>query len=43
MGHKGRFAWARLSAGCGFRKETVAGTRRKERDAPIAAISIELT
>src|SRR6516162_1630461 len=22
------------SAGCGFRKETVAGTRRKERDAP---------
>ena len=24
------------SAGCGFRKETVAGTRRKERDAPTA-------
>jgi len=27
-----------VSAGCGFRKETVAGTRRNERDAPEAAI-----
>jgi hypothetical protein len=28
VGHEGRFAWARLNAGCGFRKETVAGMRR---------------
>src|SRR5215469_3660116 len=30
LGHEGRFAWARLSAGCGFRKETVAGIAMSE-------------
>src|SRR5215472_5477516 len=34
MGHEGRFGSPRLSACCGFRKETVAGARRNERDAP---------
>jgi hypothetical protein len=38
QGHEGRFAWARLSAGCGFRKKTVAGTHRKERDAPTPVV-----
>jgi 8-oxo-dGTP pyrophosphatase MutT (NUDIX family) len=28
-------ALARVSAGCGFRKETIAGMRRNRRDAPI--------
>jgi hypothetical protein len=27
-----------LSAGCGFRKETIAGMRRNGRDAPISAV-----
>jgi len=31
------------SAGCGSRKKTVAGTRRKERDAPIPAIRVTTT
>jgi hypothetical protein len=35
MGHEERFPPTRLSAGCGFRKETVAGMRRNGRDAPI--------
>jgi hypothetical protein len=38
MGHEERFPPTRLSAGCGFRKETVAGMRRNGRDAPIPAI-----
>jgi hypothetical protein len=38
MGHEDAFAPPRLSAGCGFRKETIAGTRRKGRDAPITAL-----
>jgi len=36
MGHEERFPPTRLSAGCGFRKETIAGIRRNGRDAPIA-------
>src|SRR5215813_13178717 len=35
MGHEGRFASPRLSDSCGLRKETVPGTRRNEREAPI--------
>jgi hypothetical protein len=38
MGHEERFPPTRLSAGCGFRKETIAGMRRNGRDAPIPAI-----
>jgi hypothetical protein len=38
MGHEERFPPTRLSAGCGFRKETIAGMRRNGRDAPIAAV-----
>ena len=38
-GHPERFPPTRLSAGCGFRKETIAGTRRNGRDAPVADIS----
>jgi hypothetical protein len=37
-GHEERFPPPSLSAGCGFRKETIAGMRRKGRDAPIAAV-----
>ena len=36
MGHEERFPPTRLSAGYGFRKETIAGMRRNGRDAPIA-------
>jgi hypothetical protein len=36
MGHEERFPPTRLSAGCGFRKETIAGMRRNGRDAPKA-------
>src|SRR5436190_3358231 len=32
--HEERFPPTRLSAGCGFRKETIAGMRRNGRDAP---------
>jgi hypothetical protein len=35
MGHEERFPPTRLSAGCGFRKETIAGMRHNGRDAPI--------
>jgi hypothetical protein len=38
MGHEERFPPTRLSAGCGFRKETIAGMRRNGRDAPIPVI-----
>ena len=38
MGHEERFPPTRLSAGCGFRKETIAGMRRNERAAPIPAL-----
>jgi len=38
MGHEERFLPTRLSAGCGFRKGTIAGARRNGRDAPKAAI-----
>jgi hypothetical protein len=38
-GHEERFPPTRLSAGCGFRKETIAGMRRNERDAPEADLS----
>jgi hypothetical protein len=34
MGHEERFPPKRLSAGCGFTKETIAGMRRNGRDAP---------
>ena len=35
MGHKERFPPPWLSAGYGFRKETIAGMRRNGREAPI--------
>ena len=35
MGHEERFPPLRLSAGYGFRKETIAGMRCNGRDAPI--------
>ena len=35
QGHEERFPLTRLSAGYGFRKETIAGMRRNGRDAPI--------
>ena len=35
MGHEERFPPPRLSAGCAFRKETIAGMRRDGRDAPM--------
>jgi hypothetical protein len=35
LGHEERFPPTRLNAGCGFRKETIAGMRRNGRDAPI--------
>jgi hypothetical protein len=37
MGQEERFPSTRLSAGYGFRKETIAGVRHKERDAPSAS------
>ena len=40
MGHEERFPPTRLSAGCGFRKETLAGMRRKGRDAPIPDLAL---
>jgi hypothetical protein len=36
LGHEERFLPTSLSAGCGFRKETIAGMRRNGRDAPKA-------
>jgi hypothetical protein len=38
VGHEERFPLTRLSVGCGFRKETIAGMRRNGRDAPIPAV-----
>ena len=38
LGHEERFLPTRLSAGCGFRKETIAEIRRNVRDALIPAI-----
>ena len=38
MGHEERFPPTRLSAGCGFSKETIAGMRRNGRDAPTPAV-----
>jgi hypothetical protein len=38
MGHEERFPPIRLSAGCGFRKETIARMRRNGRDASSAVI-----
>ena len=35
LGHEEWFPLTRLSAYCGFRKETIAGTQSNERDAPI--------
>ena len=35
VGQEERFPPTRLNAGCGFRKETIAGMRRNGRDAPI--------
>jgi hypothetical protein len=35
FGHEERFPPTRLSAGCGFRKETIAGIRGNGRDAPM--------
>jgi len=39
-GYQKRFPLTRLSAGCGFRKETIAGMRRNGRDAPKGDICI---
>jgi hypothetical protein len=33
-GHQERLSPPKLNAGCGFRKETIAGMRRNGRDAP---------
>ena len=38
MGHEERLPPTTLIAGCGFRKETIAGMRRKGRDTPEAVI-----
>ncbi len=38
MGYEERFPPTRLSAGCGFRNETITGMRRNGRDAPIAVV-----
>jgi hypothetical protein len=38
VGHEEQFRPTRLSAGCGFRKETIAGMGRNARDAPTADI-----
>jgi hypothetical protein len=38
MGQEERFPPTRLSAGYGFRKETIAGVRHNGRNAPITAI-----
>jgi len=38
MVHEERFPATRLSAGYEFRKETLAGTRRNGRDAPLPAV-----
>jgi hypothetical protein len=35
LGQEERFPPTKLSAGCGFRKETIAGMRRNGRDAPM--------
>jgi hypothetical protein len=37
-GHEERFPATRLSARCGFRKETIAETRCNGRDAPIPVV-----
>ena len=39
QGHEERFPLTRLSAGYGFRKETIAGVRRNGRDAPKADLA----
>jgi hypothetical protein len=39
-GHEERFPPTRLSVGCGFRKETIAGMRRNGRDAPIPVVRV---
>jgi hypothetical protein len=41
IGHEERFQPTRLSAGFGFRKETIAGMRRNGRDAPIPAVPVK--
>src|SRR6516164_1758 len=38
LGHEEQFPPTRLSAGYGFRKETLAGARRNGRDAPFAGV-----
>jgi hypothetical protein len=38
MGQEERFPQTTMSAGCGFRKETIVGMRRNGRDAPIPAV-----
>ena len=40
VGQVERFPPTRLSAGYGFRKETIAGLRRDGRDAPEAVVSV---
>jgi hypothetical protein len=40
MEHEERFPPTRLSAGCGFRKETIAAIRRNGRDAPIPVVCV---
>jgi hypothetical protein len=38
MGHEDRFPLIGLSAGCRFRKETIAGMHGNERDAPFTVV-----
>jgi hypothetical protein len=40
MGHEERFPQTRVSAGYGFRKETIIGMCRNERDAPKPAVRL---
>jgi hypothetical protein len=40
-GHEERFPQTRMSAGCGFRKETIVGMRRNGRDAPIPVVCVK--
>jgi hypothetical protein len=41
MGDEERFPPTKLSAGCAFRKETIAGMRPNRRDAPIPVGSLD--
>ena len=40
--HEERFPLTRLSASCGFTKQTIAGMRRNGRNAPKAVVALAL-